>query len=112
MNAPAPPGHNLTIGEQCARAIEAAAEPTSEALRLDKYRKRVFAQCVISSDAKSVAKAEYEARDSQAYTKVEMEYLQAQTDANTAKAKADAWRVRWETWRTDAATERARMQMI
>ena len=109
-----PAGHNLSIGEQCALAIEAAAGPANEALRLDKMRKGVRDQIMVEymAGGSSAAKATAEARADQRYARVEQEYVIAQSHANTARAKAAAWRIRFDAWRTDASTDRARMQLV
>ncbi len=110
----APAGHNQSTGEQCAQAIEAAAEPANEALRLDKLRKAIKSQLIVEYMAKgsSGVKAENEARADPRYSHAEANYVTAQSASNLARAKADAWRIRFDAWRTDASTARARMQLV
>jgi len=111
MNAP---GHNLSIGEQCAQAIEAASEPANEAFRLDKERKALRDQLIVEyiSGGSSATKAQSEAGADQRYARLDAAYVVAECASTTAQAKANAWRIRFEAWRTDAATDRARMQLV
>lgn len=102
---------NLPLGEQVHNALVAAAKVQSEALRLEKLAKRVMAQLMIASDEKSAGMREAAARSDLKYTAVEDAWIQAETDANIAKAEADGLKIRWESWRTEAANTRAEMNL-
>lgn len=102
---------NLPLGEQVHDALVAAAQRQSEALRLEKLAKRVMAQLMIVSDEKSAGMREAAARSDLKYTVAEDAWIQAETAANIAKAGAEGLKIRWESWRTEQANERAAMTL-
>ena len=101
---------NLPLSQQCADALEDSARAESEAIRLEKLAKRVFSQLVINSEG-SVNIREHLARAHLKYTEAEDAYITAQTAANLARAKSDGLRLRFEAWRTEESSERARMNL-
>lgn len=100
----------LELGQKFEQAIIKAAELTSDALRLEKLAKRVYAACYLSSEG-TVAEREARARTSMKFIEAEDAWLTAQHDANIGEAQADALKVRYESWRTTEATKRAEMQI-
>jgi len=113
MTAPyatVPREHNQSIGEQCHAALIAAAEAKSEALKLERLAKRVFSQLVVSMTG-PISQREHAARADIKYISAEDAYITAQTAENIARAHADSAQIRYEIWRTNAATSRAEMNL-
>lgn len=103
-------GHNVSIADRCSDALLRAAEAQSEADRLERLAKRVFAQLVIAGDG-AVSKREYDARANVRYIAVEDEMIAAQTAANLARAEADGLELRFKEWQSRNSTARAEMQL-
>ena len=97
-------------GEKYETALMEAAETKSEALRLERLAKRVFSACYLA-EAGTIAEREHRARINPKFIAVEDEWLTAEQAANTAGAKAEAMKVKFDYWRTLEATERAKMQL-
>ena len=108
--ATVPREHNQSIGEQCHAALIAAAEASSEALRLKSLAKRVFSQLVINAEG-PISLREHAARADIKYIAAEDAYITAQTAENIARAHADSAQIAYEIWRTNAATSRAEMNL-
>lgn len=103
-------GTNHTLGELCHDAMLKHAGTQNEALRTERLRKRMFAELFLRGDG-SVAHREAMARTNPAYIEAEEKWVQAESAANMAKAEADGLRLRFEAWRTEAATTRAEMNL-
>lgn len=80
---------------------------------MDLRRKRVRAAMVIKHKAnvKSVAEAQELAECDPTYELACADWEEAAYEAETLKAQADAMRMRFDAWRTAAATERAAMNL-
>ena len=92
-------------------ALEKAAEAKVKAERLDEMRriKRSSLFVFYRSAGKGVGESEHCAIADKQYLAVCEDCYNAMYEAETSKAKAEANRMRFEAWRTDAATERAKM---
>lgn len=101
---------NTSLAEQYQEALMLCVSQENEALRLDKLRKRILSELVIRIGG-AIGKAEHEARADHRYREAEDNWVRAQSDANLARAKVDGLRLRFEEWRTRAATERAEMNL-
>ena len=98
------------LGGRLAEALQKAANLSSEALRLERLAKRVYAACYIAAEG-TVAEREARARTALKFTEAEDAYISAQHAANVAEAEAEGLRVRFETFRSLNATRRAEMQI-
>lgn len=105
-----PRQHNRPLGELCHDAMLAHAKAQSEAMRLERLRKRKFAELFLRTEG-SVAQREALARTNPAYVEAENAWVQAESAANLAKAEAEGLRLRFEAWRTAQATTRAEMNL-
>jgi len=97
-------------GEKYETALMEAAETKSEALRLERLAKRFYAACYLAA-AGTIAEREAKARTNPEFEKAEKEWIEAEHRANIAGAKAEAMKLRFEVWRTNEATERAKMNL-
>lgn len=104
-------GHNRSLGERCADALEEYARAKSDAERLSKLAKRVLAQCFIHAEGKNAAERDAQARVNPKYIAIEDDLIRAETDANMARAKADGLQLQFEEYRTRESTRRAEMQL-
>lgn len=86
------------------------AELDGAALRLEKLSKRVFSSLVHHGEG-SISAREHAARTDPKYTRVEDEWIAAQTAANVAKAEVEAIRIAFENYRTASASARAERGM-
>lgn len=79
----------------------------------DMRRKRVRAALFIKhkATAKSIAEAEALAESDPVYELACTDWESVAYDAETLRAKAEAKRMKFESWRTERATERAAMQL-
>lgn len=91
-------------------ALLEAAETKSVALRLEKLAKRFYAACYLSAGG-TVEERKAKATTNPEFKKAEEEWLAAEHAANVAEAKAEAFRLRFESWRTLEATKRAEMNL-
>ena len=94
-------------------ALEAAGEARANAEALDERRRQVRAALIVKyrGQGKAVGEAAEFAMADPIYIEAsdawaEANYLYRRTDA-----KAEGKRARWETWRTQSATERAKMSL-
>lgn len=100
-----------TIGEQAADAIEKAAQAKTEALLARKRADRVFDRLLLEESGGSADQRRARASVKAAYIAIDDAALEAESNAIIMKAKADAWMIRFEAWRTEAATSRAEMNL-
>ena len=98
---------NRSPAEDYGEKLEAAADARSEAMKAERYAKRVFAECILRAEGKSAAEREANARLHPAYIKAEDQWLDLETAANITKAKADASAIAFEEWRTLRADARS-----
>lgn len=101
----------LTLGEQCHAAMVKFATAENEALRTKQLHKRIFAELYLRGDG-NIPHREAMARTNPAYIEAEERWIQAESAANLAKAESNGLRIRFEAWRTQAATRRAEMTMV
>lgn len=99
------------LPEEIRLAGEEWARADGDARRLDSIRKRTFSAIVINSEGKSVSMNEHIARVSPTFEAAESAAVQAETDANIAKAKLEAMRLTFEFWRTAESSRRAEMNL-
>ena len=102
----------LTLGDEIAQALEAAAVCKAAAFRSERLYKRTYAQVLLMiTDAKTVAEREARTLVTQVVIRAEDDWISAQTAWNIAQAKADGLQVRFEEWRSRNATARAEMKL-
>ena len=94
-------------------ALESAAEARASAEEQQERMKQVFAALVVHyrGDGKGVAEAEHNARASEEYKAAADKWIIANYEFRRTDAKAEGMRLRFETWRTVNATERAKMNL-
>lgn len=106
--------------DQIERAIEAAetlfvaaGQAKVRAESMDMRRKRVRATLIIKhkAEAKSVSLAEHMAEADPVYELACADWEAAAFEAETLRAEAEAKRLKFEAWRTNAATARAQMNL-
>lgn len=100
----------MSIAERYHQAMTKWAHAKSEADRLERYSKRVFSQLVIQGEG-AVSHREHWARQHAAFISAEDSLVKAQTEANLAYAEAEGLKTLFEEWRTQAATNRAEMNL-
>lgn len=98
---------NRSPAERYGDALEVSADAKSAAFKADKLSRRVFAQCLITAEGKSAGERDANARLNPKYIAMEDELIKAETDANLARAKADAAQARFEEWRSMRADARS-----
>lgn len=93
--------------------LESAADARAEAEAADERRKQTLSVMVVHHKAQGcgVAEAEHQARASDAYKTASDAWIAANYAHRKADAKAEAARLRFESWRTKQATKRAEMQL-
>lgn len=104
-------GSNLPLGEQCAAALETAAVAKTEALRLRKMAERIYDRIFLETEARNVSEREAKARVHAAYLSADDAALEAESEAIIARSRSDGLAVKWESWRTQSATDRAEMTL-
>lgn len=116
MNAPA----KLPSGNDIERAIfeaeelfVAAGQAKVRAEAQDLRRKRVRATLFVKykGDGNAAGASEQMAEADPAYEQACADWELAAMDAETLRAQAEAKRMRFEAWRTSAATKRAQMNL-
>lgn len=103
--------HQRTLGELAHDAMIHAAQRKVEALRLKKLSERIYDRVFLTVEGKNLAEKEARARQHMQFIEAEDAALLAESEAIVAKAKADGVMVRFEEFRTKAATDRAEMQL-
>ena len=91
--------------------MDRAARAKSEADKEEELRKILLSELINHSGAPSATKAEHEARSTQKYKEATHRLIAARTEANILAAKVKSREMRWETWRSRGATERAKMNL-
>lgn len=103
-------GSTPELGQRYERAMIDAAETKSAALTAERLAKRVFSACYLAEEG-TVAQREHSARTNPKFIAAEDDWLTKEHDANLAEARADAMKVRFESWRTENANRRAEMNL-
>lgn len=93
--------------------LETAAEARAKAEAMDERRRQVLAAMVVKhrGEGKGIGEAEHFARADETYKLAASEWEIANYDYRRTDAKAEGKRIRFEAFRTRAATERAKMQL-
>ena len=91
-------------------ALEEAATAKVKALEARKLAERIYDRIFLEM-AGSIEERKAKARVHMAYQKADDEARQFEHEAIVAKAKADGMNVRFEEFRTNAATARAEMNL-
>lgn len=102
---------NQSLAEQAADAIEAAARAKTDALRARKLAERTFDRLLLEQSGGSVDQRRAKVSVQAIYIAADDAALEAESNAIIAKAKADGIMVRFEAWRSENATDRARMNL-
>lgn len=102
---------NLTLAEQAADAIEAAAKAKTEALRTRKLADRIFDRVLLDQSGGSMDQRRAKASLHPSFQSADDTALEAESQAIITKAKADGIMVRFEAWRSENATDRAKMNL-
>lgn len=98
--------------EQWRLLQEKWARLDGEARLMEEMQKSILAELTNQYSAgNSVAKAEVLARSHERYTDHVKKMVQGRTEANIARAHADAKKMAFEAWRTSSATQRAEAQL-
>lgn len=101
---------NLPLGERCHRALVQAARVKVEALTARKLAERVYDRILLDAEG-SIPVREAKARVHEKFIAAEDAALKLESDAIIAKAHADGLQIRFEEFRTQAATSRAEMNL-
>lgn len=90
-----------------------AGQAKVNAESMDLRRKRVRASLVVKykADGNAAGMSEQMAEADPVYEMACIEWEGAALDAETLRARAEAKRLRFEAWRTNAATQRAQMNL-
>jgi len=112
MKSLSEPDAALELANTIQEALIEAAGTQSAALSLEKHAKAVRAEVFLQFSQGTIAEREAEARCHTRYQQIEREWIEAESAANLARAKADGLKIRWETWRTLQATRRAEMTLV
>ena len=89
-----------------AEALQKAAEAQSRVLASKAMMRRIFSELVIQYNEGSTIERQHKARAHPKYIEAENTYLSDASNANILGAKADAAKIKWETWRSEHATAR------
>jgi hypothetical protein len=89
-------------------ALHSAKTLEAEVEDLEHERKRVLAKEIVAQGNISVAKAEEVARAGEAYGTFLATLKAKRQDMAKASADAEYLKTRWETWRSQQATKRAK----
>jgi hypothetical protein len=108
----APLRRNRTIGEQYHDALLEAGEAKRRALLAKKRMDRMLDVALLNAEGKSADQRKSSARLNQKYMEAEDAWYVSEAEHVTAKTKADALCVLWESWRTEQANARAEMKMV
>jgi len=101
---------NRSVAERVADALIEAAEAKNRAAIMRKIADRRLDALFLSKEgAIDIRKAQ--ARADQDYIRAEDAAMEAEHQANIAKARLDAVQIEWETWRTLEANKRAEMRL-
>ncbi len=100
-----------SLARRAGAALVAAARAKSEAERLTAMARRVEAECFLRADG-SVEQRKATARTHARYVAAEDEALTASSEANVKRAKADAFQLLFEEWRSNTALRRAEMTLL
>lgn len=94
-------------------ALVTAAQARAEAERLDEMRKQTRAAMIVHyrEDGKGVAEASEYAMASQPYKDAAAAWIVANYAYRETDARAEAKRLKFEAWRTEQATERAKVNL-
>lgn len=95
------------------RALDDAGEARAMAEAMDERRRQVRAALIVKyrGGGKAVGEAGEFAMADPVYTEAADKWIDANYAYRRTDAKAEGKRARWDTWRTKAATERAKMQL-
>jgi len=99
--------------DEAERLFVEAGQAKVRAESMDMRRKRVRAALIIKhkAEAKSVSLAEQMAEADPVYELACSDWEAAAYEAETLRGQAEAKRLRFEAWRTNAATARAQMNL-
>lgn len=103
-------GHNRSPGDDYADAIKAAAAAKVTALRAEKLWKRMRQRTYLSQTG-PVEERKAKADTDPKVVALEDEAIEAESAHILAGAESDSAQVRWETWRTNQANDRAAMNL-
>jgi hypothetical protein len=92
-------------------ALEEAATARAKVEALDERRKQILAAMVVKhrGDGKGIGEAEHFARADETYKLAAAEWEVANYDYRRTDARAEGKRLRFDAWRTQQSTERAKM---
>jgi hypothetical protein len=104
-------GSNRSIGDEVSDALLAAAEAKWDATVARRKADRMFDEILLRQSGGSADERKAKARQHMEYIRADDEALEAEHRANMAKARADGAHIRFEEYRTRAATARAEMNL-
>lgn len=100
-----------SLGQLCHDSLVYAARLKTDALRARKLADRILDRILLTTDGKSIPEREARARTHMEYITADDAAIEAESAAIVARAKADGLQVRFEEFRTNAATTRAEMTL-
>jgi len=94
-------------------ALEDAADARAKVEALEERRKQVLATMVVKyrADGKGIGECEHFARADPTYIAAASEWELANYDYRRTDSMAESKRLRFDAWRTNQSTERAKMQL-
>ena len=105
-------GHNRTLGEQWADALENAATAKVDALRLKRKADRIFDRVYLATSGSNMREREARTAIDDRVEAAFKDWEIAESTAIVAKAKADAAEAIFEEWRSRQATQRAELTAL
>ncbi len=103
-------GTNRTLGEQCHDALVKTGEAKAKAFSNERLYKRQRAHVYLAAQG-TVAVRDALARTNDVVVAAEDLWIKAEMDYNLLRAESDGLNVRFEEYRTQAATTRAEMTL-
>lgn len=92
--------------EQYQAALKRQAVALADEREADENRKIVLAKQMLAAGDVTISKAEMIAKASEPYALSVGNYLASQREAEEAKGEVEAYRVKFEAWRTKSASAR------
>jgi hypothetical protein len=102
---------NKPVSEQYADAIIEAGKAKVEAMRARKKADRILDACFLAATGKNAEERKAHARQDERFKSADLEAEKAELEEIAARSQANALQVAWESWRTEAANDRAAMNL-